>query len=574
MQAIEIINATMELADCKDKWFFDEKYGCWCLEDVLYTEKAVTPKFQRLSIFVPAPYMSAPGVVAPEGEMNGYTAGTAPVIFENNSAGYAQMPHVWLGGPRCYAVPYLAHGLVYVTAGNRGRDSKDAQGEFSGKSPWNLVDLKTAIRFLRHNAAVLPGDLNKIISIGWSAGGAMSSLLAATGNNERYLPYLEQNGAFMDERDDVYGAQIYCPITDLEHADLAYEWMFHADSENEDSPAGPGGRMDGYQRALSDALLKKYVAYFNGLGLKHPVTGEALALGEDGRSGSGYDYLMEKLNESATKFLRKLSAGELKETYSVQDYLTGNYTYLANLPHRKGGPDGADAAQHHAGPGVAMQRGPVGGPDGKPGERPTMGDMLSRPPKGVPYQGFEPPMGPKQGADKTAWLKWDGERATVTDLDSYVLNHRRRMKPCTSFDTLSGTSGENSVFGTVGQEFSRFDFTLAEVITELKEQFPEEYAKCAPSFEAAKADEALAERIYLYNPLNYIGTGEAADQAPHVRIRVGACDADTSFTVSMVLALKLANAGKDVDYALVWDQPHSEADYPGEICQWIDRICR
>lgn len=44
-------------------WKFDEKYNCWCLEDILYTEKAVCPPFQQLSIFVPAPWMSAPGVI-------------------------------------------------------------------------------------------------------------------------------------------------------------------------------------------------------------------------------------------------------------------------------------------------------------------------------------------------------------------------------------------------------------------------------------------------------------------------------------------------------------------------------
>ena len=61
--------------------------------------------------------------------------------------------------------------------------------------------------------------------------------------------------------------------------------------------------------------------------------------------------------------------------------------------------------------------------------------------------------------------------------------------------------------------------------------------------------------------------------APHFRIRVGARDADTSFSVSMILYLLLYQAGYDVDYALVWDMPHSEADYPGEILAWIDRIC-
>lgn len=42
----------------------------------------------------------------------------------------------------------------------------------------------------------------------------------------------------------------------------------------------------------------------------------------------------------------------------------------------------------------------------------------------------------------------------------------------------------------------------------------------------------------------------------------------------MILALLLADAGfGPVDYAMVWDQPHSEADYPGEVLAWIDGVC-
>lgn len=48
-------------------WFFDDKYNCWCLEDVPYTERPTSPRYQQLSIFVPAPYMSAPGVVDEQG---------------------------------------------------------------------------------------------------------------------------------------------------------------------------------------------------------------------------------------------------------------------------------------------------------------------------------------------------------------------------------------------------------------------------------------------------------------------------------------------------------------------------
>ena len=114
-QEIPVVNQTAELKDCRDKWTFDAQYGCWCLEDVLYTPCASVPKFQRLSIFVPEAYMNADGTVNAAGCCGGYTAATAPVVFENNSAGYMQMPHTWLGGPRSYAGPYLAHGLIYVT---------------------------------------------------------------------------------------------------------------------------------------------------------------------------------------------------------------------------------------------------------------------------------------------------------------------------------------------------------------------------------------------------------------------------------------------------------------------------
>ncbi len=31
------MNKNMELADCRDKWTYDEKHRCWCLEDILYT---------------------------------------------------------------------------------------------------------------------------------------------------------------------------------------------------------------------------------------------------------------------------------------------------------------------------------------------------------------------------------------------------------------------------------------------------------------------------------------------------------------------------------------------------------
>jgi acetyl esterase/lipase len=108
----------------------------------------------------------------------------------------------------------------------------------------------------------------------------------------------------------------------------------------------------------------------------------------------------------------------------------------------------------------------------------------------------------------------------------------------------------------------------------LKDQFPAEYASYYEGYRKAAGDEVLERKKYLINPLNYIGTAEQVDAPEHYRIRVGASDADTSLSVSMTLACKLVEAGKDVDYELVWDQPHSQADYAGEVISWIEKITR
>ena len=556
-EMIPVVNPTMELSECRDRWTWDETYGCWCLEDVLYTPRAAVPKFQRLSIFAPA------GCMNPDGTPTG-AGRKAPVVFENNAAGYVEMPHTWLGGPRNYAEQYLAHGLIYVTCGCRGRNSRGADGRAAGKAPVTLTDLKTAIRFLRHNRAALPGDYDRIISVGWSAGGAMSSLLGVTGDSPRYDPWLEASGAFMDESDAVYAAQIYCPIIDLEHADMAYEWCFVADKTCEDSPAGPAETLKPFQEALSIQLAAQYADYVNGLRLRHPQTGEPLTLDRGGRSGSFYRYMMDCLDASAADFLSRLESGRLPRRESAEAYLCGRYT--EQVPGRI--PVGRmNPALHHAGPGVGI---PESGD--RPARMPALGDLMSRPPRGVPYRQAEPPMVTRQGTDKRDWLRWDGERAEISDLDTYVLRHRRRMKPCTAFDKLGCDSGENQEFGTGEPDYVHFSPAVGQAVAALREVFPEEAARYGQAF--AEADgKALAEQVYLLNPMNFIGTGEICTPARYYRVRVGACDADTSLSVAMTLALRLQNAGFPADFALVWDQPHSEADYPGEILRWIDGIC-
>ena len=149
------------------------------------------------------------------------------------------------------------------------------------------------------------------------------------------------------------------------------------------------------------------------------------------------------------------------------------------------------------------------------------------------------------------------------------------MKPCTAFDALNLKSGENQLFGTAGTDNMHFSAANGESLEKIRDAYPEEYAMYHEGFAGISSDEELADRVYLCNPMNFIGTSEKSTAAKHFRIRVGGKDADTATTISMTLALKLANANcGSVDYAIVWDEPHCAADYPGEECAWIADICK
>jgi len=132
---------------------------------------------------------------------------------------------------------------------------------YTGRAPKALLDLKAAIRYLRHFDKLIPGNTEKIITDGTSAGEAMSSLLGATGNNPAYEPLLKAMGA-ADGRDDVFASVCYCPITDLDHADMAYEWLYGNTDSRKSLPES--------KRALTKELAAQFPAYINSLDLKKP----------------------------------------------------------------------------------------------------------------------------------------------------------------------------------------------------------------------------------------------------------------------------------------------------------------
>lgn len=196
----------------------------------------------------------------------------------------------------------LAAGYVVVSPGCRGRDNQAADGTYYGKAPAAIVDLKAAVRYLRHNDAVMPGNADRIVSVGTSAGGALSALLGASGNSPLYDPYLREIGA-ADAADNIQGSACFCPIMDLEHADAAYEWMYGT------TPTRSGLVDQELSRELKDAFVEHQASLHltgrNGFGL---ITADNYA-----------DYLLQVyLVPSANRFLRDLTEE------GRQEYLANN----------------------------------------------------------------------------------------------------------------------------------------------------------------------------------------------------------------------------------------------------------
>lgn len=299
----------------------------------------------------------------------------------------------------------LKEGYVVVIPGTRGRNStitadkayakahkgvKVGQTIYTGRAPKAILDLKAAIRYLRHFDKKMAGDAERIITDGTSAGGAMSALMGATGNHPDYELLLKAMGA-AQERDDVFASVCYCPITDLDHADMAYEWLYN----------GTDSRQKGNQDvlAVSNELKAQFPAYINSLGLKMP-DGTPLA------ADNYLDFIKREIIRAAQ--IAKNAGADIPDSIG--------FTFSQD-----------------AGFGAPPINGGMAGGMRPQGDRKPEGGM--------------PPMMMRHGGKKA------GEYITDLDMQKY-LNYvvsTQPLKTAPAFDTkgVSGqsASGENDVFG-------------------------------------------------------------------------------------------------------------------------------
>ncbi|UUU28125.1 subtype B tannase [Streptomyces sp. DSM 40750] len=200
----------------------------------------------------------------------------------------------------------LAAGYVVVEPGARGRTLVDSDGTYYGVAPAAIVDLKAAVRYLRFNKGRIPGDTDRIVSSGTSAGGALSALLGASGDSPLYDAYLKEIGA-ADASDAIFASGDWCPITDLEHADMAYEWNWGANK------LGSGSLVD---RTVSKELKTAFADYQASLKLKAKGLGTLTVRNLD-------EYLVKTfLEPSATKYLAALSDADRTTYLASNTFIT------------------------------------------------------------------------------------------------------------------------------------------------------------------------------------------------------------------------------------------------------------
>lgn len=314
-------------------------------ENLVYVQRPEDVTTEIMNIYVPEEYFEGKAV-------GSYTAQTAPIFLPNQIGGYlpAQPGTVEGGGlggmglaaggqaPTTANTPAatpttaaasapagsssgttstapnaiqtaLSRGYVVASPGARGRSSKNAAGEYVGKAPAAIVDLKAAVRYLRYNDQRIPGNAERIISNGTSAGGALSALLGATGNNADYEPYLRALGA-APARDDIFAVSDYAGITNLDHADAAYEWQFNGVNDytkmqitvvsGQVQRTQIPGTLTTDQINVSNDLKAAFTPYLNGLALRNGDT--VLNLDAAG-NGSFKTYVASLVQASAQRAL-------------------------------------------------------------------------------------------------------------------------------------------------------------------------------------------------------------------------------------------------------------------------------
>lgn len=407
----------------------------------------------------------------------------------------------------------LKEGYVVVSYGCRSRADAPVDGRFLGHSPATMTDTKAAIRYLRHNRRSLPaGDVEKIFITGTSGGGALSTVIAASGNSPDYFPYLheigaagidmEKDGTYTSRSgcgDNVLGVIGYCPITDLGHACAAYEWLYAETREvmyitgEMNYPTVDENAVMSASRTLSD----QYVDYIDGLELKD----------EEGN---------------------KITSSDFKE-------------YIADLMREE-----------------------ISRTIDEIGQEQMIKDIEKKSRRGIRVN---------NGWLK---FNEDGSYEYDLDKHLYYVAKYTTLKPAPAFSNKGlfvTHMNEDSLFGSEDVEYCPFNEYSWDNDNKENSVGKDDTGMDWEEFMKTDEGRALALQIKMASAIDYLLEG-TSDIAPYWYVRHGMDDRDTSFAVEALLFNAVRNspkiAGSDVGFA--WLMPHSgDYDVP-EAYSWLKQI--
>lgn len=439
--------------------------------------------------------------------VNGYTADTAPIIYANECGGWKS------SSPRSVDTSYIKEGFIHVTAGARSRDAMDSDGNnHTGKAPMQMADLKSGIIQIRANADTIPGDTEKIISIGTSGGGQMSSILGASGDMKEYYEYMYEagtlgvtknaDGSFSSVyKDSIYAAQNYCPIADIENADMAYAWWW-ADLVNDGGVYGNG--FTDFEKRLQELEAEEYIKYLNNLNLTDEYGNKLSLTGL--REGTYYDAILRNISDALNKMV---ASGGIDPETKYTDYdkwLTKD---------KEGNYEVTSLRGFMIGTGLVKNRN-----------------------KAIP--GFD---AKDKSAENNAFGKPENDKVHFSTSVAKIMKD--------NYDELSKLDG--------------FDKDVVD--SYINDTIEGENA------EFINRQTALLNATHIMLGTDGIN---AVNPAKHFRNRSGTADQHTSFGIGYNIMLAALTKGATIDYSLVWDMPHgsNEGTSTGTFIDWVNSISK
>ena len=416
-------------------------------------------------------------------------------------------------GREQFSAMALKRGFVVVSYGARGRNNGATDGKYLSHSPATATDTKAAIRYLRANKNFLKNiDVDKIIVNGTSGGGAMTALIASSGNSPDFFEYLYEIGAAGISKnedgklinnpeigDNIFATMSYCPITDLGHADAAYEFTYNSTRkklfENNNLEYDVATKENIMKK--SEALKADYINYVNGLKLKRK---------------DGSLLTSENLNEEIIKLMRTEIEESIKEIgiEKMKSDIENSHWHGNNwLVLNDDGTYSYDFEEHKyfAAMNTKLKIAPAFSNSGL----------------------YEPQQ---------------------QNEDNLFGTHE---EPYCPFEFLSWN--EDTVKNTVGKDDTGLTW--------------DEFMK-------TEAGKNIAQQIKMTCPFDYLTNDTDVTTAPNWYVRWGMKDRDSSFALETVFYHEMLNCKniKNLNFEFAWLFPHSGNYDAKEAFEWLDSIIK